>query len=910
MRSLFITLILLTLMIPLVQGAGVNVTASVNPSKITPGQSTNVTIKLTGASEKKEQIVPLDVMLVMDCSGSMYRYGDVIEGPYNVHLTTSWQKIGEFTLNRTSNGEIEIMLQTLPGRGLGADWYYYYYDVVEVYLKNKDEGWTSTVRYGYSVVRFSNFPPGTYEVYAKLYTYNRYYTQPDRVFAVELPPVRIDAAKQAAKTFVDMLKDNDRVGLVRFWKNEANLMKGLTRNKNSVKWKIDRLEPDGGTPMGEGLKKAINYLINYGRSNAVKVIILFTDGWWNEGCSPIDQAKRAKANGIIIYTIGWGGVNENELKQIANITGGKYYYASTSEDLERIYKELAVKLSNITAENVQVKFNLSNDVEYDGNATREPTVEGNTLIWNITTLSANETWEVKFSVKPRISGTETIYVNTNDSKVTYKWGGENKEVPINVLKVDVINPYIYAEANKSVINETETVKITVEIAQNKVKIVPRALNKGSHGEFTAFIFDTNVNTSSVYLTYTNSSGVTVTLHPIRVSICNWKTIAKFERDDLNPYLDGNEATFVVYWKDSEGNEHHGSDTVNVVNGNGRGHNNGNGNRGSDNGNVNEINYNVNWTSSVELNQNNTEYLYFTFDNESMTGELIWTPSYDFVQNGSRNITFYFNVTKDDVILNNTSVTITANNVNRPPNISITADKSNVSVNETVNFTVTVSDEDNDTVNVTIDYGDGNTSSITVNNTIHQQSLMFNHTYSTNGTYTVKVSAYDGYDTNSSSVNITVVNIAVNEGGWSGGGSSGSISPTSPTPSLSLNVNLTGRGPFVGDKIYVYVINKTACDEGKVDLTRLRGGVKILANVSDVNESNCDLYNITVLINGKRILYNDTLKGLTEPPYYITTEFVPLTAGKYHVTAEICNSTSCPPSSSTYVTVYIRPVKQV
>ncbi|WP_456486401.1 PKD domain-containing protein [Candidatus Alkanophaga liquidiphilum] len=456
--AIFVLAILVAATAATVAQGGVYVIAdaSVSPDVIQLGETTRVTITLTG-NGTPEISFPLDVALVMDCSGSMNRYGTIITDLSDVTLTTSYQKVGEFTVSEPE--EVEVMLQTLPGRGYGADVYFYDYDYYYAYLKNKDTGATTSTKGGYSVVRWGDLQPGTYEVYAKLYYYHSGYTQPQRTFCAELPPVRTEGAKDAANEFVDLLKSNDRAALVKFhssgWSYSAycTVVQSLTTNKNDVKSAINGLSASGGTPMGEGLDRALDHLEAYGREDAVKAIILLTDGWWNLGVSPLDQAQRAANDGIPIYVIGWGGVNYEELTQIAETTGGVPFFPATSEDLRDIYRDLAVELSNITAKDVVVTFELAEDVEYAGGATEEPQIVGNRLVWNVGELSANETWSVSFDVKPLVSG--SVVLNTGDSEVTYEDAfGEEHEVPLPQLSVAVTAPPV-AVATASP-NETYT----------------------------------------------------------------------------------------------------------------------------------------------------------------------------------------------------------------------------------------------------------------------------------------------------------------------------------------------------------------------------------------------------------------------------------------------------------------------
>jgi Ca-activated chloride channel homolog len=83
------------------------------------------------------------------------------------------------------------------------------------------------------------------------------------------------------------------------------------------------------------------------------VIILMTDGQTTTGCDPIEAARLASEYGVRVYTIGFGTprgnnvsfggfsmrtqLDEVALKKIADMTMGKYYRASSSEDLKQVY---------------------------------------------------------------------------------------------------------------------------------------------------------------------------------------------------------------------------------------------------------------------------------------------------------------------------------------------------------------------------------------------------------------------------------------------------------------------------------------------------------------------------------------------------------------------------------------------
>lgn len=111
---------------------------------------------------------------------------------------------------------------------------------------------------------------------------------------------RMNAAKAAASTFIDQMDpDRDRVGLVSF-SSDARLDASLTNDKATLESKIDGLTPTGATNMREAFYKAISHLDNNGRPEAVKAVILMSDGDWNYHGTPL-------AHGIGLQDWTWSG---------------------------------------------------------------------------------------------------------------------------------------------------------------------------------------------------------------------------------------------------------------------------------------------------------------------------------------------------------------------------------------------------------------------------------------------------------------------------------------------------------------------------------------------------------------------------------------------------------------------------
>jgi len=108
------------------------------------------------------------------------------------------------------------------------------------------------------------------------------------------------------------------------------------------------------TALGDAIMQSMRTL-SFGEAKN-KAIILLTDGYHNAGkSSPKEAVKKAKAEGIKIYTIGIGKKSDYDaslLETIAKETGAKSYAAASNEALAKIYQEInTLEPSAIRSEN-------------------------------------------------------------------------------------------------------------------------------------------------------------------------------------------------------------------------------------------------------------------------------------------------------------------------------------------------------------------------------------------------------------------------------------------------------------------------------------------------------------------------------------------------------------------------------
>lgn len=184
------------------------------------------------------------------------------------------------------------------------------------------------------------------------------------MLARDLKPHRLAALKEVAADFIRE-RPNDRIGLVAY-AGESYTKTPITSDKNIVLSALKEItygQLNDGTAIGMGLATSVNRLKE---SKALsKVIILLTDGVNNSGfIEPQTAAELAVEYNIKTYTIGLGTngnamspiaynpdgsfryamreveIDEGLLKNIADVTGGKYFRATDNEKLESIYDEI------------------------------------------------------------------------------------------------------------------------------------------------------------------------------------------------------------------------------------------------------------------------------------------------------------------------------------------------------------------------------------------------------------------------------------------------------------------------------------------------------------------------------------------------------------------------------------------
>jgi Ca-activated chloride channel family protein len=223
--------------------------------------------------------------------------------------------------------------------------------------------------------------------------------------STDILPNRLQAAEQAALSFVQRQSSNTQIGIVAF-STFAEEIQPPTNDQEALQTAIQSLLTGRRTAIGSGILKSIDAIAEVDKNVAPSIsdpstgiepvpvpkgayapdiIVLLTDGVSNTGPLPVDAARQASDRGVRVYTIGYGteagaefpncnpqyqgtepfgaggvpqfgsgggggsggfrrGIDEQTLQQVSDMTGGKYFPASSSAQLESIFRQLPTSI--------------------------------------------------------------------------------------------------------------------------------------------------------------------------------------------------------------------------------------------------------------------------------------------------------------------------------------------------------------------------------------------------------------------------------------------------------------------------------------------------------------------------------------------------------------------------------------
>ncbi|NJX15801.1 vWA domain-containing protein [Tamlana crocina] len=152
--------------------------------------------------------------------------------------------------------------------------------------------------------------------------------------------------EEALRNFIGLKNSNDLMSIIKF-ASTIEEVQPFTTDATLLDAAID-LKP------GIGFSTAFYSACDLGLdqvnklSNVLPVVIGFTDGYDNSSNINLDDLIDKSKNLVIpIYTVGFGGTDEDGLQYLADETGGRYFYAPTNEDISNLYQLISQQLRKL-----------------------------------------------------------------------------------------------------------------------------------------------------------------------------------------------------------------------------------------------------------------------------------------------------------------------------------------------------------------------------------------------------------------------------------------------------------------------------------------------------------------------------------------------------------------------------------
>ena len=191
--------------------------------------------------------------------------------------------------------------------------------------------------------------------------------------ATDVSPSRLDAAISAAKTFVDDLPEQVRVGLVSFDRS-TRVVASPTVDHQAVLDGIEQLRLGPGTAAGDALYAALDAVAaaedaagvaraagppSGGEAAEGTAIVLLSDGVTTVGSPVLAAAQEAAEQGVPVTTIAFGTsggtvwvqgeiipvpADPETMAAVAEMTAGKFFEAVTAGELRSVYEDIGTRV--------------------------------------------------------------------------------------------------------------------------------------------------------------------------------------------------------------------------------------------------------------------------------------------------------------------------------------------------------------------------------------------------------------------------------------------------------------------------------------------------------------------------------------------------------------------------------------
>ncbi len=233
-------------------------------------------------------------------------------------------------------------------------------------------------------------------------------------------------AKRAAQHLVRQLGPEDRLAIVHYGSDVRTLggLMATEENRARMERYLRAISDDGGTNISDGLAAGKAQVLRAAGDFKVNRVILISDGQPTEGMTEDRQllalAGRIRRDGVTISSIGVGTeFNERVMQGIAEYGTGGYAYLRNASMLASVFQKDLQQAGTTVARDVELSFELPEDVELEEVLGYRHTREGRTVRVPLTDFSAGQ--QERVIAKVRVAASEVgRTVDVARVKVTYR----------------------------------------------------------------------------------------------------------------------------------------------------------------------------------------------------------------------------------------------------------------------------------------------------------------------------------------------------------------------------------------------------------------------------------------------------------------------------------------------------------
>jgi Ca-activated chloride channel homolog len=165
----------------------------------------------------------------------------------------------------------------------------------------------------------------------------------------DVQPTRLAAAQRAATAFLDRLPDRFQVGLITF-AGAARVDSLPTTDRAVIEDALAATQTRTGTAVGDAIVRALQASRPRDAVNDQRPptsVLLLTDGESRSGVPPLLAAEQARREQVPVFTVAVASQSQEELRRVAELTGGESFTAPTSDQLAAVYRDLGTRLTYV-----------------------------------------------------------------------------------------------------------------------------------------------------------------------------------------------------------------------------------------------------------------------------------------------------------------------------------------------------------------------------------------------------------------------------------------------------------------------------------------------------------------------------------------------------------------------------------